>query len=103
LPTWPTASAGLASAWCQECRRLTHKPKVITTGSGDVEAALKGYEEAMFAPSAAEAADAHETMDLCLGDRAPFGLIEFLWRQRGTQCRSAIRARHSYRRGSLAD
>ena len=40
--------------------------------------ALKGYEEAMFARSAAEAADAHKIIDLCLGDRAPFGLIEFL-------------------------
>jgi hypothetical protein len=32
----------------------------------------------MFARSAAEAADAHEILDLCLGDRAPSGLIEFL-------------------------
>jgi 2-polyprenyl-6-methoxyphenol hydroxylase-like FAD-dependent oxidoreductase len=45
---------------------------------GDIEAALYAYEEAMFARSAAEAADAHEILDLCLGDRAPFGLIEFL-------------------------
>ena len=45
---------------------------------GDIEAALTVWEEAMFARSAAEAADAHEILDLCLGDRAPFGLIEFL-------------------------
>jgi hypothetical protein len=44
----------------------------------DIEAALTVCEEAMFARSAAEAADAHEILDLCLGDRAPFGLIEFL-------------------------
>ena len=44
----------------------------------DIEAALTACEEAMFARSAAEAADAHEILDLCLGDRAPFGLIEFL-------------------------
>ncbi|RYX80651.1 FAD-dependent monooxygenase [bacterium] len=44
---------------------------------GNIEAALTGYEEAMFARSAAEAADAHMIIDLCLGDRAPFGLIDF--------------------------
>jgi 2-polyprenyl-6-methoxyphenol hydroxylase-like FAD-dependent oxidoreductase len=44
----------------------------------DIEAALTACEQAMFARSAAEAADAHEILDLCLGDRAPFGLIEFL-------------------------
>ncbi len=44
----------------------------------DIEAALTVCEEAMFARSAAEAADAHLMLDLCLGDRAPFGLIEFL-------------------------
>jgi hypothetical protein len=31
----------------------------------------------MFPRSEAEAADAHEIVDLCLGDRAPYGLIEF--------------------------
>jgi 2-polyprenyl-6-methoxyphenol hydroxylase-like FAD-dependent oxidoreductase len=45
---------------------------------GDVEAALAGYEEPMFARSASFAADAREILDLCLGDRAPFGLIDFL-------------------------
>ena len=44
----------------------------------DTEAALTACEAAMFARSAAEASDAHEILDLCLGDRAPFGLIEFL-------------------------
>jgi hypothetical protein len=32
----------------------------------------------MFARSAAFAVDAREILDLCLGDRAPFGLIAFL-------------------------
>jgi hypothetical protein len=32
----------------------------------------------MFPRSEAEYADAHEIIDLCLGDRAPCGLIEFL-------------------------
>jgi hypothetical protein len=31
----------------------------------------------MFRRSAAEYADAHEIVDLCLGDRAPYGLIDF--------------------------
>ncbi len=43
----------------------------------DIEAALASHEAAMFPRSASEAADAHEILDLCLGDRAPFGLIEF--------------------------
>ena len=50
----------------------------IAAHPDDIEAALTACEEAMFARSAAEAADAHEILDLCLGDRAPFGLIEFL-------------------------
>jgi 2-polyprenyl-6-methoxyphenol hydroxylase-like FAD-dependent oxidoreductase len=44
---------------------------------GDAEAALAACEEAMFARSAAEAVDAREGLDLCLGERAPLGLIEF--------------------------
>ena len=31
----------------------------------------------MFPRSESEAADAYLILDLCLGDRAPFGLIEF--------------------------
>jgi 2-polyprenyl-6-methoxyphenol hydroxylase-like FAD-dependent oxidoreductase len=52
--------------------------KAIAAHPGDIEAALAGYEEAMFARSDAEYADAYEVLDLCLGDRAPFGLIDFL-------------------------
>ncbi len=44
---------------------------------GDTERALGIFEEAMFARSLAEAADAHQIIDLCLGDRAPFGLVDF--------------------------
>ena len=51
--------------------------QAIAAHPGDTEAALAGYEEAMFARSAAEAADAHQILELCLGDRAPFGLIDF--------------------------
>ena len=52
--------------------------KAIAAHPGDVEAALAGYEEAMFGRNASFAADAREILDLCLGDRAPFGLIGFL-------------------------
>ena len=44
----------------------------------DIEAALAAYEAAMFPRGKAFAADAREILHLCLGDRAPFGLIEFL-------------------------
>jgi hypothetical protein len=40
--------------------------------------ALAGYEEAMFVRSESEAVDADEILDLCLGYRAPFGLLDFL-------------------------
>ena len=50
----------------------------IASHPDDLETALAVYEEAMFLRSASEAADAHVILDLCLGDRAPFGLIEFL-------------------------
>jgi 2-polyprenyl-6-methoxyphenol hydroxylase-like FAD-dependent oxidoreductase len=51
--------------------------KAIAAHPGDVEAALTAYELAMFPRSESEAADAHQVLDLCLGDRAPFGLLEF--------------------------
>ena len=50
----------------------------IAAQPDDIEAALAAYERAMFERSAAFAVDAREILDLCLGDRAPFGLIEFL-------------------------
>jgi 2-polyprenyl-6-methoxyphenol hydroxylase-like FAD-dependent oxidoreductase len=51
--------------------------QAIAARPGDIEAALGAYEKAMFSRSEAEAADAYQILDLCLGDRAPFGLIEF--------------------------
>ena len=51
--------------------------KAITAHPGDIEAALTAYEEALFPRSESEYADAYEILELCLGDRAPFGLIEF--------------------------
>jgi 2-polyprenyl-6-methoxyphenol hydroxylase-like FAD-dependent oxidoreductase len=51
--------------------------QAIAAHPGDIEAALTAYEAAIFPRSAAEFADAHEIVDLCLGDRAPYGLIDF--------------------------
>ncbi len=51
--------------------------QAIAAHPGDIETALGVYEAAMFPRSEAEAADAHEIIDLCLGERAPFGLIDF--------------------------
>ena len=51
--------------------------KAIAAHPGDTEAALTVYEGAMFPRSESEAADARLILELCLGDRAPFGLIDF--------------------------
>ncbi|WP_328907086.1 FAD-dependent monooxygenase [Streptomyces sp. NBC_00234] len=50
--------------------------KAIAAHPDDVETALAAYEEALFPRSEAFYADAHEILDLCLGERAPFGLID---------------------------
>jgi 2-polyprenyl-6-methoxyphenol hydroxylase-like FAD-dependent oxidoreductase len=52
--------------------------KAIAAHPDDIEAALITYEEALFPRSESEYADAYQILDLCLGDRAPFGLIDFL-------------------------
>ncbi len=49
----------------------------IAAQPGDIEAALAAFEAMMFRRSHAEAADAHVILDLCLGAKAPFGLIDF--------------------------
>jgi 2-polyprenyl-6-methoxyphenol hydroxylase-like FAD-dependent oxidoreductase len=51
--------------------------KAIAAHPDEIEAALTAHEEAMFPRSEAEAAGARLILDLCLGDRAPFGLIDF--------------------------
>ena len=49
----------------------------IAANPDDIEAALLAYEAAMFPRSQAAAADAHQTLALCLDDRAPFSLVDF--------------------------
>ena len=41
----------------------------------DIETALGTYEQALFPRCAAEAADTHVLLDLCLGENAPTGLV----------------------------
>jgi 2-polyprenyl-6-methoxyphenol hydroxylase-like FAD-dependent oxidoreductase len=51
--------------------------KAIAAHPDDIETALTTYEEALFPRSESEAADAYVILELCLGDSAPFGLIDF--------------------------
>ena len=50
----------------------------IALNPDDVETAITAYEEAMFTHSEAEAAEGHIILDLCLGDDAPVGFVDFL-------------------------
>ncbi|WP_433194920.1 FAD-dependent oxidoreductase [Nocardia sp. CA-107356] len=51
--------------------------KAIAAHPDDIETALTTYEKEMFASCEAFYTDAREVLDLCLGDRAPFGLVDF--------------------------
>jgi len=51
--------------------------EAIAAYPGDIEAALGAYEASLFPRGASAAADAHEILDLCLGERAPFSLVDF--------------------------
>lgn len=51
--------------------------KAIATHPDDIEGALAEYEEAMFVRSASESADSHVILDLCLGEGAPYSLVDF--------------------------
>jgi 2-polyprenyl-6-methoxyphenol hydroxylase-like FAD-dependent oxidoreductase len=51
--------------------------KAIAAHPLDIEAALAAYEAALFPRSQSAAADAHEILELLVGDRAPFGLVDF--------------------------
>jgi 2-polyprenyl-6-methoxyphenol hydroxylase-like FAD-dependent oxidoreductase len=50
--------------------------KAIAAHPGDFEAAVTAYEEALFPRTEPLYAEAHEMLDLCLGDRAPSGFID---------------------------
>jgi 2-polyprenyl-6-methoxyphenol hydroxylase-like FAD-dependent oxidoreductase len=51
--------------------------RAIAARPDDVEAALAAYETALFLRSQSAAVGAHQILELCLGERAPFGLVEF--------------------------
>lgn len=51
--------------------------KAIAAHPDNPEVALAGYESEMFSRSQSEAADADLILGLCLGDRAPYSLVEF--------------------------
>jgi 2-polyprenyl-6-methoxyphenol hydroxylase-like FAD-dependent oxidoreductase len=51
--------------------------KAITAHPLDIEAALTAYEAALFPRSQSAAAGAYEILELLVGDRAPFALVEF--------------------------
>ncbi|MEV6772065.1 NAD(P)/FAD-dependent oxidoreductase [Nocardia sp. NPDC051030] len=50
--------------------------QAIAAHPGDIEAALTAYETAMFPRSESTAGHAHKILEICLDDRAPFGLID---------------------------
>ena len=52
--------------------------RAIAAHPDDTEAALTAYEEALFPRSESFAVEAHLVLELCLGDRAPFGLIDLI-------------------------
>lgn len=52
--------------------------EAIAARPGDIEKALTAFEAAMFSRSEVAAASAHRVLGLCLGERAPFGVIDFL-------------------------
>ena len=52
--------------------------RAIAAHRDDIEAALRAYEEAMFPRSGSVAVEAHQTLDLCLGDDSPHGLIDLI-------------------------
>ncbi|WP_246797472.1 FAD-dependent oxidoreductase [Burkholderia perseverans] len=54
--------------------------RALVAHRGDVEAALAAHEAAMFARSAAEAAQAEDLLEICLGAGAPHSLVEFFTR-----------------------
>ena len=66
--------------------------QAIAAHPDDIEAALAAYEEALFPRSEAEYADAYQILDLCLGGRAPFGLIDFFIGAPGEEREGAAQA-----------
>jgi len=60
----------------RRCSTAPNAARPIAAQPDDIEAVLSAFEAAMFSRSEAEA-DAHRILELCLGERTPFGLVEF--------------------------
>ncbi len=52
--------------------------RAIVRHPGDLEAALAAFENPMFSRAAAEAAEAHDMLDRCLGDHAPSAFLDMM-------------------------
>jgi 2-polyprenyl-6-methoxyphenol hydroxylase-like FAD-dependent oxidoreductase len=65
--------------------------KAVAAHPDDVEAALTAYEKELFPRSEPVYTEAHEMLDLLLGDRAPFGLVDLFGG--GAQRRDAAEGR----------
>jgi 2-polyprenyl-6-methoxyphenol hydroxylase-like FAD-dependent oxidoreductase len=52
--------------------------RAIANQHDNIDAAVSVYERAMFTRSEAVAIQSHETLDLCLGERSPFGMIDLI-------------------------
>ena len=52
--------------------------KAIAAHPGDMEAALAAYEAELFPRGEASAVGAHQILEICLGERSPYGLVDFL-------------------------
>ena len=52
--------------------------RAISDHRGNIDAAVSVYEKAMFIRSVVVAIQSHETLDLCLGERSPFGMIDLI-------------------------
>jgi 2-polyprenyl-6-methoxyphenol hydroxylase-like FAD-dependent oxidoreductase len=66
--------------------------EAIAAHPDDIDVALTAYEETLFPRSESEYADAYEILDLCLGDRAPFSLIDFFTGASGEQHEGAAQS-----------
>ncbi|OBI22164.1 FAD-dependent oxidoreductase [Mycobacterium sp. E2462] len=58
--------------------------QAIAKHPDDTESALAEYESAMFPRGAASASEARQGLELFLGDRAPYGLLDFFSDELGT-------------------
>ena len=59
--------------------------KLIADHAADFEAALRAYEEDLFPRIASAADEAHETFEVCFGDRAPQSLLDLFTQHKSVE------------------